>query len=155
MDAIKLLKADHDEMQDMLTKLDETGDRAVKTREQMFKKVFVSLRAHETIEEEILYPILKERREAEDIVLEAYEEHHVADLIVSELANLPADDETWGAKLTVLKENLEHHIGEEEGEMFKLTRKLIDSLELEEIGARMELRKAEVIAEVTAQLKAA
>ena len=134
MDAIKLLKTDHDEMQELLDKLDETGDRAVKTREQLFTKVFVNLRAHETIEEEILYPILKERREAEDIVLEAYQEHHVADLLVEELANLPADDETWGAKLTVLKENIEHHIEEEEGEMFKLTRKLIAADELEDHG---------------------
>src|SRR5512138_1063639 len=98
MDALKLLKTDHDEMAKLLTKLDDTTERAVKTREELFTKVLVNWRAHETIEEELLYPILKERREAEDIVLEAFQEHHVADVLVAELAKLRVDAEAWGAK---------------------------------------------------------
>jgi hemerythrin-like domain-containing protein len=74
-------------------------------------------------------------------VLEAYEEHHVVDKLMGELENLPVDDETWGAKAKVMKENIEHHIEEEEGEMFRKARQVFDEAELEDLGARMERRK--------------
>ncbi len=78
-------------------------------------------------------------------MLEAYEEHHVVDMVMAEIANVPFEDETWGAKLTVVKENLEHHIEEEEGEMFKQARDVFSKDELEGLGQRMQTRKDELI----------
>ena len=96
-----------------------------------------------SIEEEIFYPALKEHPKAKDIVLEGYEEHHVVDLLMGELEALDVADETWGAKAKVMKENIEHHIEEEEGEMFKQARQVFDRQELEDLGARMAERKAQ------------
>jgi hemerythrin-like domain-containing protein len=96
---------------------------------------------HEIIEEEIFYPELKAHPKAQDIVLEAFEEHHVVDLLMSELESLDVSDETWGAKALVMKENIEHHIEEEEGEMFTQARRVFDKEELENLGERMAARK--------------
>ena len=75
-------------------------------------------------------------------MLEGYEEHHVVDMVMAELERLPFDDETWGAKAKVMKENIEHHMEEEEGEMFKQARSVFDRAELEALGERMAARKA-------------
>ena len=76
-------------------------------------------------------------------MLEGYQEHHVADLIVNELHRLAKDNEQWGAKFKVLKENIEHHIEEEEGNMFKTARAVLSREELQDLGARMAEMKAE------------
>jgi len=143
MDAITLLKADHDRMRDLLTQLESTTERGVKTRTELFATIKGELTVHEVIEEEIFYPELKAHPKAQDIVLEAYEEHHVVDLLMGELEALDVSDETWGAKATVMKENIEHHIEEEEGEMFRQARQVFDRAELDDLGARMEARKSE------------
>jgi hypothetical protein len=141
MDAIALLKADHDKMRKLLTELESTTERGVKTRTELFATIKGELTVHEVIEEEIFYPELKAHPKAKDIVLEGYEEHHVVDLVMSELEELAVDDERWGAKALVMKENVEHHMEEEEGEMFKQARSVFDKAELEDLGARMEQRK--------------
>ena len=144
MDALSLLKDDHDKVKKMLNELDETTERAVKTREEVFTKLKRELEIHETIEEEILYPALKKHAEAKDIVLEAFEEHDVVNMILGQLVETPYDDETWGAKLTVMKENLEHHIEEEEDDMFKKARDIFDRDVLVELGEEMAARKEEL-----------
>jgi len=144
MDVLQLLKEDHDKIKKILTHLESTTDRGVKTREEFYTKVRAELQVHEAIEEEILYPALKEHPKAKDLVLEAYEEHNVVDMVMAELDALPYDDETWGAKLTVMRENIEHHIGEEESEMFEQCRDVFDRDELAELGDRMEARKEEL-----------
>ncbi len=144
MDALTLLKEDHDKVKGMLSKLDETTERAEVTRTEGLEKLKQELTVHEAIEEELLYPALIEFAKTKDITLEAYEEHHVVDTIMSELEQTPVDDETWAAKLTVMKENLEHHIEEEEDDMFKKARQVMDEAELEELGERMAARKAEL-----------
>ena len=143
MDALKLLKDDHEKMRKLLTELESTTERGVKTREELYSTIKGELTVHEIIEEEIFYPALKDHPKAEDIVLEGYEEHHVVDLVMAELEDLPVDDESWGAKAKVMKENVEHHMEEEEGEMFQKARQVFDKDELEELGTRMEQRKAE------------
>ena len=143
MNAIRLLKNDHEDVKKMLSELDDTTERAVKTREQTFTKLKADLEVHEAIEEEIFYPALKEHPKTKDIALEGYEEHHVVDTVMGEMLDLPVSDETWTAKFTVMKENLEHHIEEEEGEMFKQARQVFDDAELEDLGNRMEMRKKE------------
>jgi len=137
MDAIALLKADHDKVKKMLAEGEETTERAEKTRTELFDTLKSEMLIHERIEEEIFYPALKSHPKARDIVLEGYEEHHVVDEIMGELETTPVTDETWGAKFKVMKENIEHHIEEEEGEMFKQARQVFDADELEQLGARM------------------
>jgi hemerythrin-like domain-containing protein len=145
MDAITLLKDDHDAVKGLLEKIDATTERGVKTREDLFTRIQRDLEVHEAIEEEIFYPALKEHPKAKDLVLEAYEEHNVVDLVMAEIREVPFDDETWGAKFTVMKENLEHHIEEEEGEMFPQARQVFDREELAELGERMQARKEELL----------
>ena len=141
MDAITLLKNDHDKMKGLLNELESTTERGVKTRTELFATIKGELTLHEIIEEEIFYPELKAHPRAKDIVLEGYEEHHVVDLLMGELEQLDVDDESWGAKAIVMKENIEHHMEEEEGEMFKKARQVFDQAELDDLGARMEARK--------------
>ena len=95
MDALSLLKQDHDEVKKILGKLEDTTERAVKTRTELFETFRMEMQAHEAIEEEIFYPALKQHAETKDITLEGYEEHHVVDLVMDELEGVPVDDETW------------------------------------------------------------
>jgi hypothetical protein len=142
MDALAMLKADHDKVKDLLKELEATTERGVKKRQDLFATIKGELTVHEIIEEEIFYPALKNHPKAKDIVLEAYEEHHVVDLLMGELESLDVSDETWGAKALVMKENVEHHIDEEEGEMFKQARQVFDRQELVDLGDQMAKRKA-------------
>ncbi len=141
MNAFELLKKDHKKVSGIFEKLDATTERGVKTREELFTQLKQELDVHTRIEEEILYPVLKEAKETEDLTLEAYEEHHVVKQLLAELDELPKDDETWGAKLTVLKENVEHHVEEEEGELFDGAREVLSREQIEELGTRMEEAK--------------
>jgi hemerythrin-like domain-containing protein len=141
MDVIKLLKEDHAKVKKMLDELEETTERATTKRQQLFAKVQSELRLHELVEEEIVYPAFREQSKLKDIVLEGYEEHHVVDLIMDEIAGEPVTDETWAAKLKVMKENVEHHVEEEEDKMFPQARKLFAEEELESLGERVEQRK--------------
>ena len=141
MDAIALLKEDHDKVKKLLTELETTTERGIKTRTELFATIKGELTVHEIIEEEIFYPELKAHPKARDIVLEGYEEHHVVDLLMSELESLDVSDETWGAKAIVMKENIEHHIEEEEGEMFAKARQVFERDELIDLGERMAARK--------------
>ena len=141
MDALELLEDDHKTVKKILDDLESTTERGVKTREELFTRFKKEMQVHEVIEEEILYPALKEHKKSKEIALEGYEEHHVVDQIMTELDNLPFDDETWGAKLKVMKENIEHHIEEEEDDMFKKARQIFSKEELDEMGERMKARK--------------
>jgi hemerythrin-like domain-containing protein len=142
---LKLLKDDHGKVKKLLGELESTTERGVKTRKDLFAKVKRELTVHEAIEEEIFYPALKEHPKTKEITLEAYEEHHVVDTVMAEIEAVAFDDETWGAKFTVMKENLEHHIEEEEGEMFKQAKQVFDRDELERLGESMAARKEQLM----------
>ena len=148
MDAIALLKQDHDKVKELLEKLESTTERGEKTRTELFATIKGEMVVHEIIEEEIFYPELKGHTKAKDIVLEGYEEHHVVDLLMSELEAMDVTDESWGAKALVMKENIEHHIEEEEGEMFETARSVFDEAELNDLGARMAERKTQAQGEL-------
>jgi hypothetical protein len=144
MNATDLLKHDHEKVKKLMNEIDSTTERGVKTRDELFTRFKQEMTVHERIEEEIFYPQLTEQAKTKDIALEGYEEHHVVDMVMAELDDVPYDDERWGAKFTVMKENVEHHIEEEEGEMFKLARQALEKDELEELGERMEAMKKEL-----------
>ena len=145
MDAMSLLKEDHRKVKKLLAELESTTERGVKTREELFTKVKQDLVVHEAIEEEIFYPALKEHPRTKEIALEGYEEHHVVDTVMAEIEGVAYDDEKWGAKFSVMKENLEHHIEEEEGEMFKQARQVFDQDELTQLGESMKARQEDLM----------
>jgi len=143
MNAFTLLKADHKKVAGILEKIEETTERAVKTREELFTQLKTELDIHTRIEETIFYPALKDADETRDITLEAFEEHKVVKTLLGELESLGKDKEEWTAKFTVLKENIEHHVEEEEGEMFPKARKVLGDEGAETLGTRMEKAKGE------------
>jgi hemerythrin superfamily protein len=141
MNALDLLKDDHRRVEKLLEQMGSTSEDDVSRREELFREFTAEMQAHEIVEEEILYPALKENPKAKEVVLEGYEEHHVVDVILNELNGVAYDDEQWAAKFSVMKENVEHHIEEEEEDMFEKAEEILDESELEEMGARMLERK--------------
>ena len=141
MNAFQLLKEDHKTVSGIFQQLEPTTERAEKTRTELFAKLKEELDIHAQIEEKIFYPSIKQAAETREIVLEGFEEHHVVKVLLKELEALPVDTEQWTAKLKVLQENVEHHVEEEEGEMFPAARKVFSKEQFEELGARMEAEK--------------
>ena len=138
MNAIELLKADHDKVDRLFQKVKATEEGEHK---ELFEKIREELEVHTHIEETIFYPAIKENPELEDIVLEGIEEHHQAKMFLRELSGLVEDSEKFEPKLKVLMEDVEHHVMEEEGEMFKMCEEQFDSSALEELGTQMEEEK--------------
>ena len=141
MNAFALLKADHEKVAGILETIEGTTERAAKGREELFTRLKAELDLHAMIEEEIFYPALEETEEARDITLEAYEEHRLVKQLLSELEAEAKDTEEWTAKFTVLKENIEHHVEEEEGEMFKKARQALSEEEIESLGEQLQEAK--------------
>jgi hypothetical protein len=141
MDAITLLKTDHEKVSGIFEKLEETTESAEKTREELFAQLKQELDLHAHIEETIFYPVLKKSEETRDITMEGIQEHHVVKVLLRELDAMGVGSETWTAKLKVLKENVEHHVEEEEEDMFKSAREVLSKEQLEELGALMEQEK--------------
>jgi hemerythrin superfamily protein len=139
MNALDLMKKDHERLKELLDTTLEARDR--ESRSHLIEHVRAELVVHERMEEEVFYPALKAHEKAKDIVLEGYEEHHVADVLLDELLDVPEESDQWHAKVKVLQENIEHHIEEEEGEMFPIARKVLDREELDQLGTRMEAVK--------------
>ena len=137
-DAIVLLKNDHKEIRKAFSDFEKAGDDAEATKGRLVKKIIELLTVHTYIENEVMYPRVRDLLpELNDDIDESYEEHHVADLIVVELANMKPDAERFDAKTTVLIENVEHHIDEEEQEWFPQVRAGLSRKTLQELGAAM------------------
>ena len=150
MNVFTLLKADHKKVAGILEKIDSTTERGVKTREDLFTQLKTELDVHAHIEETIFYPELEKADETHDITLEAFEEHRIVKQLLGELEEMDKSDEQWTARFTVLKENVEHHVEEEEGEMFPKARKVLGEEKAEIIGARMEAEKNKELKAISA-----
>jgi hemerythrin superfamily protein len=138
-DAIVLLKNDHKEIKKLFNQFQKAGDGAEKTKGKLVDKIIELLTVHTYIENEVMYPRIRELMpELEQDVLESYEEHHVADVLVVELSMMKPSAERFDAKTTVLIENVLHHIEEEEDEWFPKVREGLGRKQLQEIGAEME-----------------
>ena len=139
MKATDLLKKQHKEVKALFKKVE--GTENARQRRQLLNEISQSLEGHTLIEEEIFYPAVRglQTEQAEEMVLEAYEEHHVVKLVLAELPRVNPEDERFEAKMTVLAELVEHHADEEEKEMFKTAQKLAKD-ELQSLGAQMEER---------------
>ena len=142
-DAIVVLKQDHQTIRKLFRDYRAAGENATAAKGRLAKRIIEELTVHTYLENEIMYPEVRALMpELEDDVLESYEEHHVADVLVMELFAMTPDAERFDAKMTVLMENVTHHIDEEEQEWFPQVRKGLGRARLQEIGARIvEQRK--------------
>jgi hemerythrin-like domain-containing protein len=142
-DAIVLLKDEHKQIKKTFNDFEKAGDKAYAEKGRLVDRMIELLTVHTYIENEVMYPRVRELLpEVEDDVLESYEEHHVADVLVVELAAMKPESERFTAKTTVLIENVRHHIEEEEQEWFPKVREGLGRKQLQELGeAMLEARK--------------
>src|SRR5215208_3133684 len=115
MDAFELLKADHRKVEELFEELESASG---KTKISVFNQIKTELELHTQLEEKIFYPALEKPSETHDLTLEAYEEHDVVKKLLRELSRAKTPNEEWEAKAKVLQENVEHHVEEEENQLF-------------------------------------
>ncbi|KAA0011775.1 hemerythrin domain-containing protein [Billgrantia pellis] len=149
MNALDLLKEDHDKVRDLLEQLVNTTERAEKKRPDLLAKIEKEMQVHTQIEEEIFYPAFKKAsgKQNDKMYYEAHEEHRaVEDLVLPDLKQADPGGTQFSGRAKVLKELIEHHAEEEEEEMFPQARKTMSERELEELGEKMQARKKELMA---------
>jgi hemerythrin-like domain-containing protein len=144
MDATALLKKQHRVVSALFKQVEKADD--ARTRRRLMHEIVEQLRVHTTIEEEIFYPAVKEigSQKAGEMTDEALEEHHVVKLVLKELPEVDPADERFAAKMTVLKELIEHHVEEEQDEMFPLAEKKLGDDILRQLGERLQERAQEL-----------
>lgn len=126
-DVFSVLKDEHDALKGVMSQLEETSDRAAKKREKLFDQVKSAVIPHMMGEEKVLYPVLLENKATRPSILESIEEHELARYVITELDRMEYTDERWHPKFVVLKENIEHHIKEEEKGWFRDGQKLLSA----------------------------
>ena len=139
MDAFELLKADHKKVAQLFDQLEAASGNA---KLGVFSQIKNELELHTHIEEKIFYPALEKPAETHDLILEAYEEHNVVKELLTELGGARAADDEWQAQAKVLRESVEHHVDEEENELFDKADDALSDEEIEALGERMEAEKA-------------
>jgi len=134
-DAITQLKDDHEKVEKLFKKYDDTTSRAVKTRRKLVDQMIEELSIHAAIEEQVFYPISRVlSEESLDQTLEALEEHHLVKITLAELVKLDPTDERFHPKVTVLMENVRHHVEEEEQYLFPMMRKAFGRNDMSDLG---------------------
>ena len=139
MNALDILKQDHQKVKGLFQEMRKDSDRG--RQKELLDKIDTELEIHTHIEETVFYPAVDEHEEFKDMIAEALEEHQEAKLLLDELEELGADDHDFGSKLQQLMEAVEHHVEEEEGEMFPKIQKVFTEDELEELGRDLEMAK--------------
>jgi hemerythrin superfamily protein len=145
-DAVSLIKADHRTVEQLFREFEEAGDRAYKTRQQLVEQIIRELEVHATIEEELYYPAVeaKAKKDGKEMVAEAVEEHHVVKVLLGELSAMSSEDESFDAKVTVLMENVRHHVEEEESELLPESEEILGDEELARLGEEMAACKQQL-----------
>ncbi|MDP3668162.1 MAG: hemerythrin domain-containing protein [Telluria sp.] len=144
-DAVSLLTSEHREVADLFKQYEALGDRAKAGKKRLADQICTALTVHAMVEEEIFYPAVREAgKEAEEMIDEAVVEHASAKDLIAQIQEMDPEDELYDAKVKVLSEQIEHHVQEEEKDMFPLARK--GKLDLEALGAEMAMRKEELAA---------
>jgi hemerythrin superfamily protein len=140
VDALELLKEDHQKVKELFEEVEEAEDQKEKTR--IFSEIQAELETHARIEEAVFYPAMEQHQELKDMVLESIEEHRQIKTLLKEIDNLKSDSEKFEPKLSVLMENVEHHAEEEEeGKMFPKIREICSQEDLEKLGEELEAEK--------------
>ncbi len=147
MNAVKLLKDDHKKVKGLFREFEGAGERAFKTKLKLAREIFTELEVHTEIEEEIFYPAAKRKgdKEIKETIDEGLQEHHVVKVLIEELRalDIEAESDTYVAKMTVLIENVEHHINEEERELLPQAQKLLGAA-VDTLGEQLAARKQQL-----------
>jgi hemerythrin superfamily protein len=145
-DAVALIKEDHRKVEALFREYEQSGDRALKTRQRLVEEMSRELEVHATLEEESFYPAVeaKAKHDGKELVHEAVEEHHLVKITIGELAELTPEDEAFDAKVQVLMENVRHHVEEEESELLPQAEQLLGQDDLVRIGEVMAVRKQQL-----------
>lgn len=144
MDVITLLKEDHQHMARLLNQLIHTDNEDVKQRIALFERLEQELIMHTGYEEKLFYPTLRANPKTHQLILEAYQEHHVIGHILADISRVAFDHDVWKAKITVMKENIEHHVKEEEHDIFPKVRQLLTVEELRKMGEDLKKFKVDM-----------
>jgi hemerythrin superfamily protein len=143
MDAITMLKDDHRTVEALFKRFEKAGDRAFTLKRTTVNKIIEELSKHAAIEEELFYPATRATVPGvDDMVLESIEEHHIVKWVLSEVEHMDPREESFDAKVTVLIENVRHHVEEEEGDYFPKVRKELGRKALTELGDAMDVAKS-------------
>ncbi|NML62909.1 hemerythrin domain-containing protein [Massilia sp. RP-1-19] len=143
-DAIALLIADHKKVKDLFEKFDKLSDRSKVNKKKIADQICMELTVHTQVEEEIFYPAVREPIKDDDLMDEAVVEHASAKDLIAQIGEMDPGDDLYDAKVKVLSEQIEHHVKEEEGEMFPKVRKT--KVDLVALGEQMAARKEELMA---------
>ena len=138
MDAFNLLKADHRKVEELFSQLESASGQA---KMRVFEQIKMELDLHTHIEEKIFYPALEKPKQTHDLTLEAYEEHDVVKKLLREMSKAKSANEEWEAQAKVLQENVEHHVEEEENELFVKAEAALSEEQIEALGEQMEAEK--------------
>jgi hemerythrin superfamily protein len=141
MNAIEMLESQHREIEELFEQIGDAKKASIK--EDLFSEIADKLAIHAAIEEHVFYPSVKAKR-TEDILLESLEEHLAIKRVLADLMQIDGEDATFDAKIKVLREEVEHHVGEEEGDLFPKVVKLLSEDELEAIGDQMEAEQEDL-----------
>lgn len=133
-DPFTLLKEDHKKVAKLFKEIEDAGDKAIKTKQGLFEQLKDELELHAEIEEQYLYPALEQFEETKDMTLEGLEEHNVVKELLAELQGEEIGSDVWNAKLKVMKENVEHHVSEEEEELFPEAEDVLSDDQSKQIG---------------------
>jgi hemerythrin superfamily protein len=143
MDAIQLLKDDHKKVEKIFSEMERKENR-----QKLFPELDRELSIHAEVEEKVFYPAAKEAERTRDLVLESIEEHKQIKLVLADLEQTDMTTDEWGAALKVLEEDVMHHVGEEENDLFPKVKKILSRDQLEDLGTRMEELKMQLMAAV-------
>ena len=143
MDIFELLTTDHDKVKKILEQLQGTSIRATSRREKLLQSLSSALLPHMYAEEQYFYQILLDETSEQELAYEAIEEHRAAKTVLSDLQDAAPDDPRWLARLKVLKELVEHHVEEEESDIFEVARKIIDEERSDSVARRFKEMKKE------------
>lgn len=146
VNAIDLLERQHREVEELFEEIEETGEGAVKTKDRIAREIANQLAAHAEIEEKLFYPESRQE-DTEELLRESVEEHLAMKRILADLLDTSPEDAQFDARMKVLKEQVAHHVEEEESELFPRVRKSLSKDELDDLGERMETLAEELEAE--------
>ena len=138
MDAFNLLKADHRKVEELFSQLESASGQA---KMRVFEQIKMELELHTHIEEKIFYPALEKPKQTHELTLEAYEEHDVVKKLLQQMSKAKSANEEWEAQAKVLQENVEHHVEEEENELFEKAEAALSEEQIEALGEEMEAEK--------------
>lgn len=142
MNAIDILMQDHEQVKKVLQSIMQSKSSAKKSRKELMGKLITLIKIHTRLEEKLIYPLCLKHKPLEPLTREAYEEHSAVDMLLKKALKVEVNDQNWLAKCSVIKENLEHHIEEEEQKLFPALKKILSKGDLEEMGEKILMLKS-------------